>query len=603
MQSSFDRLQMNGYTLTSFYDKYYSLGTSPLASRTSRPSYSVAASPSYLASQSPSYAASQRDKEGTRTQTPPRNEQSHSSSSTSVRYVSHAPNEKHIVSITSPGTSDKNGASGARSGSNQAATTPRVAKLSDQRQLYRSTEQRLHDTNNFGVGIDIDPKTMTVTALKPGCSAALKGDISVGDELILVDGVQCKTSQDVLQHVLGRQGTEVMISFRRPNGQQYSVRLLRGGSDFIQFWERYRSLEVKVATLENENARLLSENGRMSRGKNYLSFDENNNNALIQLEQMKSHVNQLETQNQELRQRVSSSTRASVEDRNEGHVLQQMAEVHEKNAVLQMQVASLQKLLHEKDDQIYSLNRKNIELHQSNMKLMHDKDLERYPQKDLATPPTPPLVSSKRQTLDSHVSPDSQHMVLDSGGSRKSPETSALNGSSMTALMKERNGASIMNPQGASGVSEGGVRDVTAGMAAATPRSAGSSPPPRYERAHTTVRAPASQDIQLSQRPPPSIAFIPPVEMHSAVSVWNGNGGHPIANNPQRMKQLYAMDERCSGMAGSWCDRNLLCKGLVMLLLCSLRVQQHRATQELLPWTSRASACTTTGPVFRCSAS
>ena len=237
MQSSFDRLQMNGYTMTSFYDKYYSLGTSPLTSRTSRPSYSVAASPSYLSSRdtgwSPSYAASRKDREGTRTQTPPRNEQSHSTSSTSVRYVAHAPNEKHIVSITSPGASDKNGASGASSMSNQAATTPRVAKLSDQRQLYRSTEQRLHDTNNFGVGIDIDPKTMTVTALKPGCSAALNGDISVGDELILVDGVQCKTSQDVLQHVLGRQGTEVMISFRRPNGQQYSVRLLRGGKGLI----------------------------------------------------------------------------------------------------------------------------------------------------------------------------------------------------------------------------------------------------------------------------------------------------------------------------------------------------------------------------------
>eukprot|EP00960_Hanusia_phi_P063594 765518-Hanusia_phi.AAC.13 len=408
MQSSFDRVHTNGYGIINFYDKYHSLGVSPLASHQS--SYPIAASPSYKPARegwSPSTAALRKD--GTRTPTSQQRQDSSYASNTPVRYVAHAPNEKHIVSITSPGT-------------NQAPITPQVSRVSDQKQSARISEQRqVHDTSNFGVGIDMDPKTMKITALKPGCSAALNGEISIGDELVLVDGVQCKTAQDVFQTVLGRQGTEVQITFRRPSGHEYSVRLLRGGgcpaassgwvlrigcvagSDFIQFWERCRALEVKVATLENENAKLLSENGRMSRNKNFLSFEEHNSNALIrnlfeQLEQMKSQINHLEAQNQELRQRNSRSSRASGEGRNENQ-LQQMAEVHEKNAVLQMQLASLQKLLHEKDEQIYSLNRKNIELHQSNLKLMHEKETDRYPQKEFASPSTPPLVSSKRQTL------------------------------------------------------------------------------------------------------------------------------------------------------------------------------------------------------------
>eukprot|EP00960_Hanusia_phi_P063593 765518-Hanusia_phi.AAC.12 len=67
------------------------------------------------------------------------------------------------------------------------------------------------------------------------------------------------------------------------------------------------------------------------------------------------------------------------------------------------------------------------------------------------------------------------------------------------------------------------------GVHSSSSRSAGSSPPPRYERAQA-YRSTASQDIQVSQRPPPSIAFIPSIELQGGMAPWQGPriNKHPI---------------------------------------------------------------------------
>jgi len=108
-----------------------------------------------------------------------------------------------------------------------------------------------------GVGIELEaggPRDLFVSALVAGSSAALCGVITVGDEVVAVEGHEGIDFDAARRLILGQQGTTVRITLRRRQGHSYEVRLTRGSAEYIALRDRNARLLSEVELLRQELA-------------------------------------------------------------------------------------------------------------------------------------------------------------------------------------------------------------------------------------------------------------------------------------------------------------------------------------------------------------
>ena len=117
-----------------------------------------------------------------------------------------------------------------------------------------------------GVGMEFDSQRMIITGLRPGCAAAYSKQITIGDQLVAVDGHDTYDFKRARDLILGTQGSTVAITFRKNGSSQlYTVSLLRGTADYIHMAERCKHLDARIAHLESENKQLLEASSRPTR--------------------------------------------------------------------------------------------------------------------------------------------------------------------------------------------------------------------------------------------------------------------------------------------------------------------------------------------------
>ena len=256
----------------------------------------------------------------------------------------------------------------------------------------------------MGVGMEFDSTRMIVTGLRPGCAAAYSKQISIGDQLIGVDGQECSDFKRARELILGVQGSTVSIEFKK-NGSssRYSVVLLRGTADYIHMAERCKHLDGRIAQLEQENKELAKAPSRpldQNQVKAHVS-------AQVTIAALQKKVEELESENSEIQHALNVHKRTPVRnaplmaDKFNGpsHKLQE-ADTEKKNQMLSNQVAQLQKLIGEKDAQIKDVKAKSRDLQGSLARRL--KDLEEV-LKDRVEAKNERIVELNKQLMDSRA--------------------------------------------------------------------------------------------------------------------------------------------------------------------------------------------------------
>ena len=255
-----------------------------------------------------------------------------------------------------------------------------------------------------GVGMEFDSTRMIVTGLRPGCAAAYSKQISIGDQLIGVDGQECSDFKRARELILGVQGSTVSIEFKK-NGSssRYSVVLLRGTADYIHMAERCKHLDGRIAQLEQENKELAKAPSRpldQNQVKAHVS-------AQVTIAALQKKVEELESENSEIQHALNVHKRTPVRNappmadkfKGPSHMLQE-ADTEKKNQMLSNQVAQLQKLIGEKDAQIKDVKAKSRDLQGSLARRL--KDLEEV-LKDRVEAKNERIVELNKQLMDSRA--------------------------------------------------------------------------------------------------------------------------------------------------------------------------------------------------------
>ena len=86
-----------------------------------------------------------------------------------------------------------------------------------------------------GVGMTLEPPEpgpgcfCYVAEIKPGGAVDQSGRVAVGDQLVRIDGFDCvgQARHEIKRHVMGPQGTEIVLEFKRAGQDTFEVTLLR----------------------------------------------------------------------------------------------------------------------------------------------------------------------------------------------------------------------------------------------------------------------------------------------------------------------------------------------------------------------------------------
>eukprot|EP00802_Teleaulax_amphioxeia_P007257 Tamp_07263.p1 GENE.Tamp_07263~~Tamp_07263.p1 ORF type:complete len:408 (-),score=78.19 Tamp_07263:1311-2438(-) len=219
-----------------------------------------------------------------------------------------------------------------------------------------------------GVGMEFDSQRMIITSLRPGCAAAYSKQITIGDQLVAVDGQETYDFKRARDLILGTQGTFVSITFKK-NGsaQRYTVSLLRGTADYVHMAERCKHLDARIAQLEADNKKLSENVGKDTAARPSSSEVKAHVSAQVNIAALQKKIAELETENAELQHAMKNRAR------NNGPAPGNAQAAQEKE-MLQKQVAQLQKLISEKDAQINDVKAKSRDLQSSLARRL--KDLE-----------------------------------------------------------------------------------------------------------------------------------------------------------------------------------------------------------------------------------
>ena len=90
-------------------------------------------------------------------------------------------------------------------------------------------------TTPCGVGMTLEPPEpgpgcfCYVAEIKPGGAVDQSGRVAVGDQLVRIDGFDCvgQARHEIKRHVMGPQGTEIVLEFKRAGQDTFEVTLLR----------------------------------------------------------------------------------------------------------------------------------------------------------------------------------------------------------------------------------------------------------------------------------------------------------------------------------------------------------------------------------------
>jgi predicted nucleic acid-binding Zn-ribbon protein len=219
--------------------------------------------------------------------------------------------------------------------------------------------------------MEFDAQRMVVIGLRPGCAAAHSQQIQVGDQLISVEGQQPTDFKQARDLILGTQGTSVSLTFKKQSSNtRYAVTLLRGTAEYFLMAERCKQLETRIAQIEKEKPQSQDVPLRPTPEdvKAHVS-------AQVSIAALQKKVEELESENNELRHTVMSNRRNGAENGASVQKLQvELQEAADEKQMLGKQVTQLQRLIGEKDSQIKDVKAKSRDLQGSLARRL--KDLE-----------------------------------------------------------------------------------------------------------------------------------------------------------------------------------------------------------------------------------
>ena len=91
------------------------------------------------------------------------------------------------------------------------------------------------DSTLCGFGMTLEPADpwpgcfCYVASIKHGGAAHQSGRVLVGDQLVRIDGFDCvgQARHEIKRHVMGPQGTEIILAFKRAGHDTFEVKVLR----------------------------------------------------------------------------------------------------------------------------------------------------------------------------------------------------------------------------------------------------------------------------------------------------------------------------------------------------------------------------------------